>query len=54
MDLTALTDFQGDLTTAIGAAGAGVVAVFGLTLVWPFITGWMAKFRRAGNGRAGS
>jgi hypothetical protein len=42
------------LLTAVGTAGAALVAVYVLTLAWPFITGWMAKFRRAGNGRAGS
>jgi hypothetical protein len=50
----AASDFVLSLAAAVGFVGLGLVTVYGLTLVWPFITGWMAKFRRAGNGRAGS
>jgi hypothetical protein len=30
------------------------VGIYGVTLAWPFIMGWMGKARRAGNGKAGS
>jgi len=54
MDLSLFTGFESDVTTAIATVGAAVVGAFVLVQAYPFVTGWIAKIRKAGQGKAGA
>jgi hypothetical protein len=51
MDLDLLTDFGGEIATAIGVAGGLFITAVVATQTFPFIASWVRKVRAAGSGR---
>lgn len=52
MDITLFTDNAADVTIAVAAVGAAVVAAFFATQAFGFVTAWGKKLMQAAKGRA--